>query len=80
MEGQHEGQQTSAVFKKALIVSLMQLIFTYKIPKDHVTPGMACKRKTLSASKTGGLLTLLLSTMSLRPLQTIPKALTLLVS
>ena len=77
MEGQHEGQQTSAVFKKALTVSQMQLIFTHKIPKDHVTQGMACKRKTLSASKTGGLL---LSTMFLLPLQTIPNAFTLLVS
>ena len=77
MEGQHEGKQTSPVFKKALTVSQMQLILTHKILKDHITPGMACKRKTLSASKTGGLL---LSTMFLLPLQTIPNAFTLLVS
>ena len=77
MEGQHEGQQTSAVFKKALIVSQMQLIFTYRIPKDSVTPGMSCKRKTLRTSKTGGLL---LSTMFVLPLQTIPKAFTLYCS
>ena len=45
MEGQHEGQQTTAVFKKSIIVSQMQLIFTYRIPKDPVTPGMSCKEK-----------------------------------
>ena len=76
MEGQHEGQQTTAVFKKALIVSQMQLIFTYRIPKDPVTPGMSCKRKTLSTSKSGGLL---LSTMFVLLFQTIPKALTIVL-
>lgn len=77
MEGQHEGQQTTAVFKKPLIVSQMQLLFTYRIPKDPVTPGMSCKRKTLSTSKSGGLL---LSTMFVLPFQTIPKAFTLYCS
>ena len=77
MDGQHEGQQTTAVFKKALIVSQMQLIFTYRIPKDPVTPGMSCKRKTLNTSKSGGLL---LSTMFVLPFQTIPKAFTLYCS
>ena len=77
MEGQHEGQQTTAVFKKPLIVSQMQLIFTYRIPTDPVTPGMSCKRKTLSTSKSGGLL---LSTMFVLPFQTIPKAITLYCS
>ena len=77
MEGQHEGQQTTAVFKKPSIVSQMQLLFTYRIPKDPVTPGMSCKRKTLSTSKPGGFL---LSTMFVLPFQTIPKAFTLYCS
>ena len=77
MDRQHEGQQTTAVFKKPLIVSQMQLIFTYRIPKDPVTQGMSCKRKTLSKSKSGGLL---LSTMFVLPFQTIPKAFTLYCS
>ena len=77
IEGQYKSQQTTAVFKKPLIVSQMQLIFTYRIPTDPVTPGMSCKRKTLSTSKSGGLL---LSTMFVLPFQTIPKAITLYCS
>ena len=76
IERQYESQQTTAVFKKPLIVSQMQLIFTYRIPKDPVTPYMSCKRKTLSTSKSGGLL---LSTMFVLPFQTIPKALTIVL-
>ena len=71
IEGQYESQQTSAVFQKSITVSQMQLLFTYRIPEDPVTPGMSCKRKTLSTSKSGGLL---LSTMFVLPFQTIPKA------
>ena len=76
IEGQYESQQTTAVFKKPLTVSQMKLLFTYRIPKDPVTPGMSCKRKTLSTSKSGGLL---LSTMFVLPFQTIPKALTIVL-